>query len=52
MNHFQKMDKKAQNEEPEVSIDAPIIQSHNDYLVNQTKTIKQRSVPWQVNFVN
>eukprot|EP00842_Homolaphlyctis_polyrhiza_P007078 jgi/Hompol1/95/HPOL_004488-RA len=30
-----------------VSIDAPIIASHNDYLLDQTSSIRSRTIPWE-----
>ncbi|KAJ3268876.1 H(+)-transporting V1 sector ATPase subunit H [Terramyces sp. JEL0728] len=36
----------AENEQ-DVSIDAPLISSHNDYLLDQTSVIKSRTIPWE-----
>ncbi|KAJ3307222.1 H(+)-transporting V1 sector ATPase subunit H [Kappamyces sp. JEL0829] len=30
-----------------VSIDSPIIASHNDYLLEQSNVIRQRTIPWE-----
>jgi V-type H+-transporting ATPase subunit H len=30
-----------------VSIDAPIISSHNDYLLDQSNLIRSRTIPWE-----
>lgn len=38
--------------EEDVSIDAPLISSHNDYLLDQTNVIKSRTIPWEVRFLN
>jgi hypothetical protein len=30
-----------------ICIDAPIIASHNDYLLEQSNSIRQRTIPWE-----
>jgi V-type H+-transporting ATPase subunit H len=30
-----------------ISIDAPIISTHNDYLLDQSNLIKSRTIPWE-----
>lgn len=31
----------------EVSIDAPVLNTHNDYLLTQTNIIRMREIPWE-----
>lgn len=35
-------------DDADVSIDAPIVASHNKYLEEQTTAIRSRTIPWEV----